>query len=777
VTSIATGVSVDSRRRKRGGGSAVAPGAADGVRRWAEAVAAARTSKALDALLDSFPAGEAVALWRAHGKAAAPPDVVDPLARAAAAIATARCGDGIAQLLLPSLVDARVGSYSYETYLALPLVLGDLGADAPPSEVASAALERVMHLLVDLLGLELAAAARDGASDLDHTPPRNQLWRRIRALAVAVTECSCGTPPPSGLEAAAARAMPPSFVALTAARLSEGCERWLERRPPEQRRRVALSLLPMSRSHDEQMFIRILQAFEALFVPLVSSLETAAAAIAAGAAGAAAEVARPLSPTLRQGSHLFRVLATMTPERFHSFRDLTVGASALQSRRYKRIEVLCSSPSEERARSEAFARFPKQEWPARPLDDAVAALPVSQERDELVRALSAFDREFRRWKRAHCAIAERMIGDLPGTGGTSGAAYLRRNVRAPLFPRLAAAGTASAAPATPSVVHTAASPPSAPEYLRAVEARLLASVSAYPGTAATAAREMIEAGGRRIRPLLAYFASPPGSSPPVAGGATVELLHIATLVHDDVLDRAPSRRGVPSAWWRYGDEAAVATGVYLLGRALHEVENLEDPEATAAFLDTCSALVHGEALQQLQRADAALSLYAYVRRCRVKTGSLFGLACFLGGGPERERLAGFGVNLGVAFQMLDDIWDCELDAGSGKEPGADLRSGTATLPLLLAARADPRVRDALRACRSDDDVLSWIRATGALEESRRHARRFIERALQCLVSTGHRDELVWFPSALLDGLASETSLASILGATETAIAAMAGAAR
>jgi heptaprenyl diphosphate synthase len=311
-------------------------------------------------------------------------------------------------------------------------------------------------------------------------------------------------------------------------------------------------------------------------------------------------------------------------------------------------------------------------------------------------------------------------------------------------------------------------------YLATVEARLVAAVAAYPGTTATAARDVIEAGGRRIRPLLVFFASEPDSPPPVAGGAAVELLHIATLVHDDLLDRAPSRRGVASTWCRYGDDAALATGVYLLGRALREVESLADEDATASFIETCTALVQGEALQRLQHRDPTLSVHAYLHRCQVKTGSLFGLACRLGGGAARAQLADFGVKLGVAFQILDDIWDCELDARSGKEPGADLRSGTPTLPLLLAARVDPRVAEALRVCRCDDSVLGWVRATGALEQSRRYARRFIERALRPLRTIAHRDELALFPSALFDGLASDSSLSSILSAADTAIAAMAG---
>ena len=141
-------------------------------------------------------------------------------------------------------------------------------------------------------------------------------------------------------------------------------------------------------------------------------------------------------------------------------------------------------------------------------------------------------------------------------------------------------------------------------------------------------------------------------------------------------------------------------------------------------------------MQRSQRHDPDTSIADYLQRCALKTGKLFEAACLLGGGS-----GGFGLALGIAFQIADDILDCAGETiETGKIAGTDLREGTPTLPLLLAAREDPVVRQALAGGELDGALLR-VAATGALERSRAVALEYAERARECLDGELHRDEL------------------------------------
>jgi geranylgeranyl pyrophosphate synthase len=285
-------------------------------------------------------------------------------------------------------------------------------------------------------------------------------------------------------------------------------------------------------------------------------------------------------------------------------------------------------------------------------------------------------------------------------------------------------------------------------YLDDLEERLTESVAAYPGVVAEVGGEALCAGGKRLRPLLVFLASAPGEGP-LAAGAAVELIHMATLVHDDVIDRARYRRGQKSAWASHGPEAARATGDYLFARAFAELAATGDHRAVRSLAGATLSLARGEALQRAQTRDPDTSVDDYLERCALKTGKLFEAACLLGSGGDR-RLGEFGLALGVAFQIADDILDCSGETiETGKIAGTDLREGTPTLPLILAARKDAAVRTALAGGPLDGALLR-VAETGALESAREVALDYARQARACLDGHLRRDELEALTGAVVD---------------------------
>jgi geranylgeranyl pyrophosphate synthase len=291
--------------------------------------------------------------------------------------------------------------------------------------------------------------------------------------------------------------------------------------------------------------------------------------------------------------------------------------------------------------------------------------------------------------------------------------------------------------------------PGLDRYLDELEERLQATVASHPGLVASVGEQALTAGGKRLRPLLVFLsAAAAGAEPPVAAGVAVELVHMATLVHDDLIDGAEVRRGAASAWSVFGTAAARAAGDYLFARAFAELTATGDAESVDVLADAALCLARGEALQRRQTHDASTSVDSYLERCALKTGKLFEAACVLGG--RSPALGRFGLALGIAFQIADDILDCAGQTQeTGKIAGTDLREGTPTLPLLLAAREDEVVRDAL-AGGSIEGALVRVAASGAIEASREIAHDYARKARAHL--NGHllREELEALTYAVVD---------------------------
>jgi geranylgeranyl pyrophosphate synthase len=282
--------------------------------------------------------------------------------------------------------------------------------------------------------------------------------------------------------------------------------------------------------------------------------------------------------------------------------------------------------------------------------------------------------------------------------------------------------------------------PELADLLRRTESRLEAVAEGYGAELADHARGTLSAGGKRLRPVLLFLCGlEAGDGRLVAGATAVELLHMATLVHDDVLDRADLRRGRPTVFARGGRLAATATGDLLFSRAFAELSATGSEEAVRVLSAASSALARGELRQRADAWRGDVTPERYAERCRLKTASLFEASCRLGalfGG--RAALAGplgrFGERLGLAFQMLDDVLDVSGPTErTGKPRGADLLDGTVTLPLILARREDAELRalDLRRAVRSAEQaaaICDRIAGTGALDEARRQALGYVNEA-------------------------------------------------
>ncbi|HEX4838693.1 MAG TPA: polyprenyl synthetase family protein [Solirubrobacteraceae bacterium] len=271
----------------------------------------------------------------------------------------------------------------------------------------------------------------------------------------------------------------------------------------------------------------------------------------------------------------------------------------------------------------------------------------------------------------------------------------------------------------------------------------LESVTSEAGSPlASHATATIAAGGKRLRPLLVVLAAEsaggPGEEPEreqclVRAAVAVELVHSATLVHDDLIDGAQLRRGRPTVAAVAGRAAAIATGDLLFSRAFAELALNGDPEQLRALSDASSALAAGELLQREDAYASDIAVERYLERCRLKTAALFEAACRLGALVAVEGTAAlatalgeFARRIGLAFQLLDDVLDVSGPAQrTGKARGTDLLDGTVTLPLILARERDEQIAAldlaTLGGPSQAEALCERIAATGALDEAREQA--------------------------------------------------------
>ncbi len=309
------------------------------------------------------------------------------------------------------------------------------------------------------------------------------------------------------------------------------------------------------------------------------------------------------------------------------------------------------------------------------------------------------------------------------------------------------------------------------EHLERVAAEAGAPLAAH-------ATATVLAGGKRLRPLLVVLAATAAGEPRGSDGqplattgydgnqetpasehlhfeqrlvraaVAIELVHSATLVHDDVIDGAQLRRGHPSVVAQAGRRVAIATGDLLFSRAFAELARNGEVAQLRALSDASSALAEGELLQREDAYATRVVVERYLRRCELKTAALFEAACRLGalvagGGRDRslpvsaaelaEALGAFARRIGLAFQLLDDVLDVSGPVErTGKPRGTDLLDGTVTLPLILARERDERLATvdlaSLDGPEQAGELCDRIAATGALEEARERALALVAEA-------------------------------------------------
>jgi heptaprenyl diphosphate synthase len=297
-----------------------------------------------------------------------------------------------------------------------------------------------------------------------------------------------------------------------------------------------------------------------------------------------------------------------------------------------------------------------------------------------------------------------------------------------------------------------------------VEAALLAAVSTDDPFLTEVASHLIKAGGKRVRPLFAVAAGTSAESVApdlvsdavVLGGVAVELVHLGSLYHDDVIDEAVTRRSVESVNARWGNLTAILAGDFLLAKASEIAASL-GVEVAGLLAATIGRLCEGEVSELRAAYDIGRTEDAYLQSIRGKTASLFATACRIGaivGGLDRpsvDALTEFGDGYGMAFQIVDDVLDLTATAEQlGKHAGHDLVEGVYTLPVLRALAEDGELKSMLGSPLDDEQLeaaLALVRANGAVRSAIGDAQRFADRAVAALEPLGDRPGARWLASA------------------------------
>lgn len=277
------------------------------------------------------------------------------------------------------------------------------------------------------------------------------------------------------------------------------------------------------------------------------------------------------------------------------------------------------------------------------------------------------------------------------------------------------------------------------DQLAVIEERLLERAGGHTELVSQAAQHIINAGGKRFRPALVVLASHFGGDVDeedlTRAALVVELTHVASLYHDDVMDDADLRRGAPSANRQWQNSVAILVGDFLFARASTTVAEL-GVDYVLLQAETFARLVHGQIAETVGPADDEDPLEHYLQVVADKTGSLIATSALFGGmvagadAATRETLRRFGEEIGIIFQLSDDIIDVTSEV-TGKTPGTDLREGIPTLPILLALRstdpADRRLKDLIHSDLSDEaalaETIDLLRAHPAIDQARAEVAR------------------------------------------------------
>ncbi|HEX3695036.1 MAG TPA: polyprenyl synthetase family protein [Polyangia bacterium] len=283
--------------------------------------------------------------------------------------------------------------------------------------------------------------------------------------------------------------------------------------------------------------------------------------------------------------------------------------------------------------------------------------------------------------------------------------------------------------------------------LRQVEARLAERMESPIGPIPRVGAHLLDAGGKRLRPLLAVLAARAAgvsTEMGVAVGCAAELIHTATLYHDDVVDDGRVRRGRPAARMVYGNGIVVLVGDFCLARALETVALTGVLPVVQSLAATVTEMAEGEVAQLERAGNPDATIDEYFRVIDRKTASLLAWCARVGGtvGPALdEPLGRYGRALGQAFQIADDVLDSAVDeATAGKSVGHDIQEGKLTLPVLLACEADATLRQRVRGLVGEKGVsaemarelLLQVRAAGGVERARQKAQQLAESAVVAL---------------------------------------------
>ena len=311
----------------------------------------------------------------------------------------------------------------------------------------------------------------------------------------------------------------------------------------------------------------------------------------------------------------------------------------------------------------------------------------------------------------------------------------------------------------------AALPDEASETVAGVEERLIEVAYGALGELVAPALEALTAGGKRLRPILLVLSArmgEPEDGALLTASTAIEVLHTATLIHDDVVDKAGSRRGRPTTAAAHGREVAVATGDYLFAEAFYGLAEIGDPRLVRAFSEAAMGLAAGE-LEQFRSARGPVEVEAYLEHIRMKTAGLFKAACVAGGTlgglsiKQVDALATYGQALGLAFQMSDDVMDLVGKPGlMGKGVGGDLAEGTVTLPVIFALKEGDAavIRRVLQTPSPSPEILEAgieaVLATDAIRKTETWALGEVEAAIEGLELLPDGAE-----RAILEAIASE----------------------